>query len=135
MANVCWNVPVIGTGLEDVYVYQETTSTSTAIRTIATYTVPAGQNFYLISYSFVKITNPGAYGTPFTLQANGVNIRRTSVQNVASVGYGNFFIWSEVIPFPLYVATTRQVVRIRVTPSSNVSTTWGASIIGGLKPI
>lgn len=132
-ANLCGSIPVIGS-TDGVFVYTElTTTTTTANQVVATYTVPANKSFYLISYCWTKITNPGAYPNPFSLQANGVNIRRTSVENTTAAGYGNWFIWAETFPFPIYVAAAAQVVRVTVTPSSTTSTIWGGSIMGVLR--
>lgn len=128
------SVPV-PTASENVYAYQEiTTATLTANQVILTYTVPVGVTFYLVGYSMSRIDLAStACGSPFRLVANSIVIKRFAVDWNGGNGYGNVMIWAENYPYPFPIATAGQLIEITVTPSTAVSTTWGASILGIVK--
>lgn len=105
------------------------TTTTTALQTVISYTVPANQTFHCEQWMASRLNTGSAEISIAQLQVNGVVVdgqTQSSLQSTPSV--------DRKYAHPLPLANAGDVVTIKITPSSGSgSTLFGARILGELR--
>lgn len=104
------------------------TTTTNANQVIATYTVPAGKSFALISWSLANTSGNAVDANPARLRVAGTDIAVYATT-------ANPRVWlPPALGCPgVNIASSGQVVTLTITPSAATSTNWWGMLVGYLR--
>lgn len=103
-------------------------SSTLALQTVLTYTVPAKQTFHLEQWMVGRINAGNAEMTLAQLQVNGAAVDGQSNSSLSGAPF-----YERKYAHPLPVATAGQIITIKVTPNAGGATTFGARLLGELR--
>lgn len=104
------------------------TSSTTALQTVLTYTVPAKQTFHIEQWMVGRVNGGAAEMTLAQLQVNGAPV---DGQSNASLSGSPFY--ERKYSHPLPMAVGGDVITIKITPNGSASTLFGARLLGELR--
>lgn len=126
-------VPAISTEYMPSQIWQENDVSTTGLSktTVVSYTVATGFNFYIMGHTLTRVTDNGTEALPATLEvfSGGSTVYKIE-RNLGSGGDSN---WEKEYPFPLKVASSTDIIKLTVTPTSLLSTSWSGRITGFLR--
>lgn len=105
-----------------------TSSSTTSLQTVLSYTVPAKQVFHLEQWMVGRVSTGNAELTIAQLQVNG-----TPVDGQSDAAQAGFTTANRVYSHPLPIAVAGDVITVKVTPNVSSSTVFGARILGELR--
>lgn len=117
---------------DHVLVTREITTTVMNIEAvIVTFTVPAGKNFFIASFSLNRVTINNVGAAPFAVKKNGTALTR---RGITGVGVLNV-LFDQMFTFPIKIATAGDVLDFTVTPDLNQPTVWSGILSGFVRSI